>query len=452
MDIIWLVLDSVGMKHTPFIEDGPQTMPKLAALASERGHIFTQAYAPGPASPSSHAAILTGELPSRNGMSEASPFFDGETKTIAETLSNTHTSYMTTVNPFLFNGLDEPFDVSLDLAKQEYLVFESGDDPRQFVKESESNSIIQRTFEFVSQSETPVRSFINGVNYKIWNTLGNDFIPQNVDGGDGSYRYASAINEKVRTFLDSPGESFVLANYMDAHPPFDVEDETLDALNIEYSRSELPIGIRAGNTGEYKEDAMYALYHASIRELDNRLYSLVSELIGSETFVIVTADHGPRFGRRNYLTDERLHVPLLIFGPDVDVGVTDKTVSLRSLPRTTALAVNGDGHGFSGTDLLSVEEHNVAETEYIHRSDGNVGPVNPHGGKQNAQYDLKLYHGDAKLRLEDGTEVAAEGSEDDLSLLRERATELHQESFRVSTEKIEYEKETEGRLEDLGYL
>ena len=118
MDAVWLILDSLSFDETPFAADGPKTMPGLADLADERGVVFTSAYAPGPLSPSSHAAMFTGALPSTTGMHEAHPYFDGSCRTIAEALTPTHTSHLISMNMWLSQGLADGFDKYEDFSRQ----------------------------------------------------------------------------------------------------------------------------------------------------------------------------------------------------------------------------------------------------------------------------------------------------------------------------------------------
>jgi len=452
MDLVWLVLDSVGFTHTSFAPDGPATTPDISTLADEHGRVFTRAYAPGPASPSSHGSMLTGALPSQTGMTEAQPFFDGETLTVPEALSDTHTTYLTSVNPFLFNGLAAEFDSSDDLARRQYMIFTDAEDPRAFAQTANGDTTLERLVELIARSDRPFRSLVNAMSYKYWDRFHNEFIPDSVAGPDGAYKYAVAINEQISSELSAPSDSFILANYMDAHPPFDVSESVLSDIETEYDRSELPVGVRAEDTDEYDNQAMETLYRASIRELDSQVAPLVDELVDQGTFVVVTADHGPRFGRRNYLTEERLHVPLVLFGPGVESETIEHTVSLRSLARTTAMAATGSDLGFDGVDLRSVEKDQIAETEYIHHNSGDVGPVNPYGSSDEARYDLRLRFGEATLAVVDGAKTEARGSETVLEELRERAKMLRARSSKLSGDDVEYGRETEQRLEDLGYL
>lgn len=450
MDVVWLVLDSLGFNHSSLGPDGPPTTPQLARLTEEAGLCFTQAYAPGPSSPSSHASFFTGELPSEVGMTEAYPFFDGRVDTIADVLGDTHDTYLTTVNPFLFNGLDESFDRADHLAENDYLVFGSGDDPRAFAARRDTDSALELGIEFLRQTDTPVRSFVNGLSYKLWNSP-DEFIPEQVTGTSGGYRYANVINERIRSFCDTATDAFVVANYMDAHPPFDVPDEAIEALDLEYDKSELPTGISASQTDAYDPDALRALYWANVWELDRQVSDLVTDLLERNAFVVVTADHGPYFGGESYMREDRLRVPLVLFTPERAPDRCDHTVSLRSLPQTTAAVLGIDG-GFEGRDLRGTTTHNTALTEYIHRENEKAGPVDTHGGDAAIRYDVRSQRGSAVVTVENGVETVVSGTDEEVSPLRDRIADLRDAGTVTNDGDIEYNDAVEGRLEDLGYI
>lgn len=450
MDAVWLVIDSFGFGETSFAPDGPDTTPRLAALAAESGVTFTRAYAPGPASPSSHASFLTGRLPSEAGMHEACPQFDGAVPTVAEVLGDTHRTHLASVNPFLFTGLDAAFDVVDDLAAEEYLLFDSATDPRRFDRETDAAGL-ERYRSFLRHGGTPIRNLLNGLGFKLWQRRGNEFIPESVEGASGTYRYASALNDRVRSYLAGGDPAFVVANYMDVHPPLSASDEAIRRFAADVPAAALPTGVRAEDTDEYDPDAMLALYRAAAWDVDREVASLVEDLRDEGAFVIVTADHGPRFGRDDYLTEGRLHVPLVVFAPEEPARTVEHTVSLRSLPRTTVEAVLGESGGFDGPDLLSVDDDCTAVTEYLHRDDDAPGPVSI-GGAEGLYYDLRLRRGDGVLRIERGEETLAEGDPETLADLRAEATSLQARHGGGSDERVEFDRSTQKRLEDLGYL
>jgi len=460
MDIAWIVLDALSFEATPFAADGPDTMPKLEALAEEHGVVFTNAYAPGTASPSSHASMFTGELPSRTGMHEASPYYDGTLPTIGETLGQSHRSFMISYNPFIFNGLERGFDRTDDLRGAQYMLFDEATDPRRFIVEHHETPIPQRYIEFLRRDGKPIRSFLNGLNFKL-----KDFqtdLGQHAATEGASYQYTGEMNEKIRRFLDSEdGDAFVVANYMDIHPPLGASDDALDRFAPDTPREDLPIGqtsseiidrIDAPDTdGSVIEANAEALYHATIWDTDDALGPLVRELVESGTHVVVTADHGSRFTGVHTLDDRRIHVPLLVFAPDEPARTVEHTVNIRALAATTMAQVAPDDTTFSGYDLLSVTEDQLSITEFIHDSSPTGNSVSAFGDFDSIQYDLTGIKNGTRVDWIDGS--FRESSDSDAAREIESVIEdLTATGLDAATDRVEYDRETEERLEDLGYL
>ncbi|QCC51731.1 sulfatase-like hydrolase/transferase [Halapricum salinum] len=458
MDAVWIILDSLSFDATPFDDDGPETMPNIKSLATKHGTIYTEAYSPGPTSPSSHSSFFTGELPSRTGMHEATPYYDEEYPTIVQRLSDTHRTFMISSNPFIFNGLDKGVDMYDDFLQKQYLVFESATDPRD-VPKSSTDSKIDLLRKVVFEGGKPLRSFVNGLSLYYKNSKGQSLLPEDSPDDDEKYQYADTTNNRIKEFLSqSSGDSFVIANYMDIHAPLDASSESVKKFS-DKPRDELPVGVRGqdvhrevteGNT-ELGED-MYDLYKATITDTDRKIYPLVKELVEDDTFVVITADHGNWFRRSRDLERKRIHVPLIIFSPNHEGGrVVDHTVNLRSLPKTTMMALRGDDGGFSGADLLSIKEDQLSITEFIHNSKADGSPVTP-TGSMDARYDFALIRGDARVDHIDGEFVERSGKSADLHDLRETGEELVDQNYQTGNEGADVTTEAQDRLRELGYI
>lgn len=453
MDCVWLILDSLSFQATPFAADGPNTMPRLQAVAEELSTVFTEAYVPGPYSPSSHAAMLTGDLPSVVGMHEAHPYLTDEVETIAHALRQTHHTSLVSVNPFLFNGLEHAFDTTEDLTVQPYLLFESATDPGTFVERNKAGSRIDRYGRFVFEGGKPVRSLLNGVSYKLWNTFGTgEPLPAELGDSTRSYQYAPHINERIRSELARAEDTFLVANYMDVHPPFDVSDDARSRFLPEYDRAELPIGQNGRGFDDLESERyeqMYKLYLGSIYDLDRELTPLIEDLLTDDVAVFVTADHGVWFGT-DPLGDQRLHVPLLVFTPDDGPRTVEHTVNVRSIAATTVSLLEVDDSFAGGaTDLLSVSEDQQSITEYVHYGDDD-GPVNVQGNATNLFHDLALIEGNTKVVRSGGAWIRHCGQKAVARRLREAGEQLSVSDPEMAD--AEYDRATEQRLEDLGYL
>jgi arylsulfatase A-like enzyme len=461
MDVVWLIVDSLSFRATSFPPDGPDTTPQLQSLASDHGVVFTEAYAPGPLSPSSHAAMFTGELPSVAGMHEAHPYYDSDLPLVGERFQPTHRTSLLSLNMWLFQGLDRGFDEKRDFSRQ-YLLFRDATDPVNFFRKHDvQGSVPSRLWQFATADGKPVKSLLNYLNY--WRR-DEELVPDSW-GDAEQYQYVSVINEEIRDTLTGGDEDhFLLANYMDIHPPFDASDEALERFAPGRDRSELPIGVSPerhipNDEKSYDPEAMEALYRATVWDFDRKFTPLVRELVEDDTFVVVTSDHGI-WNRDTAYDENRLHVPLVIFGPDEPARTVDHTVSLRSIPHTLVEAAFGPDaeNEFSGRSLLSVDSDETAVTEVIHHPNevyektGRVDVTKSKDDDRPPQRDLVLVEGDARVECIDGEWTVTRGEEAVTDRLREVGEELLATDVEGGDGDIEYDDVTEQRLEDLGYM
>ena len=459
MNVVWLVLDSLSFQATSFAKDGPNTTPNLKSLADSKGVTFTEAYVPGPLSPSSHAAMFTGELPSVTGMYEAHPYFDGSVPTIADTLGRTHETHLLSLNMWLFQGLDSGFNSTKDFSRQ-YLLFRDATDPLNYFRKHEpKGSRLGRFLQFALADGKPLRSIANYANYKRRN---GSLVPERW-GDSENYQYAAQINKEIQSiFNTADNDAFVFANYMDIHPPFDASDEALERFAPVMSRDELPIGIPperhiTNDEKSYNPDAMDKLYHAVVWDFDRKLESTLRNLIDEETMVIVTSDHGIWNCDTAY-SENRLHVPLVIFAPDEQSRTVDHTVNLRSLPRTIMEFVSGESGGFNGQPLLDVTQDEISVTEIIHHPNevyektGRIDVTKRIHTDKKIQRDLILIKGDARVNYIDGRWHTVAGSESTLKSLRAHGEKILSQDVKLGEIDVEYDAVTKERLEDLGYM
>jgi hypothetical protein len=451
MDCVWLVFDSLSMAATPFGgDDGPDTLERMGDLVSEEGVLFTNAYAPGPFSPSSHASFMTGRLPSQVGMNEASPHFDGNHRTIADVYSTSKQSTLISVNPFLFNGLNKRFGTENKLMSEEYLIFEGGTNPRTFEAKNKSLSRAERYWKFLFQENAPFRSFVNGIAFKLWHRLDKTVIANGRSDSGGDYQQAEMINDRIESAVEQPGDSFVLANYMDVHPPFDATEESLGRFADDWDREEFPIGNSARDADTFDQRAMYDLYLSAVADLDKRVTPLIRSLVEDDVTVIVTSDHGPWFATEA-LSEGRLNVPLVIFDPEESARTVDHTVSLRALPHTTERLIHTGDSSFPGYDLLDVTTDRTVIAEHVHRDTSGRGPFTADDGTDTEiTHDIVVREGtDYVSRVNGHWESSA--TEEITVNLREQAETVLSDGV-TSDGAVTHGSEMKERLEDLGYI
>lgn len=460
MNVAWLVFDSVSFDATPFAPDGPNVMPKLKNLAEDEATIFTECYTPGQASPSSHSAFFTGRYPSETGMHELHPEYDGAYPTIADAVSKTHKSLLVSVNPFLSRGLDHGFNRFNDLTER-HMVFEEASDP---IDDSyQSGSRFGTYARFLLEGGKPLRSLVNGLAWKFGDAS---------DDGYTAVPVIEVINDEIRNFRDgTDSETLVVANYMEAHAPFDPPREAIEQVVGDQPPEELPVRKSGQVTREeylsdpeYDASDMYTLYLASIWDLDRRVTPLIEDLLADDTVVIVTADHGNWFRIDDSLEEDRIHVPLLIFTPETDGEYVDHTVNLRHIAATTTTLLrkeSSDVSSLPGTNLLDVDSDLTSVTEFIdHKKIGDLSghPVLPEGMDDESDgyyYYVSAIRGDSKINYSEGEESydVIRGGGAELERLRSDLEEHVDKDVNLgSASRIEFNNGTEDRLRQLGYL
>lgn len=456
MDVAWIIIDGLSFSATPFADEGPDSMPNLERLAGEYGVVFTDAYSPGPLSPSSHAAMLTGLLPSAVGMHEAHPYFESDAPTIATAMREEYQTHLVTGNEWLFQGLERDFDETYDFGRS-YLLFRDALDPSRYF-----HSNVSRTKDFFLDSledRTLLKSTVNALSYKFNSDYG--IMPK--EWGDSeNYQYAKAQTKEIQDRLNSAGDQFVLANYMDVHAPIEVSDQAMSQFGLD--EEFLPIGVsperhKVNAEKSYDPHQMGQLYNASIWDVDRKLAPLLEELIESNTLVLITSDHG-RTDTDTAYSDQRLHVPLVIFAPDEPARQVEYTVNVRSIPATVTNKTGVDGIEFEGKSLLSVESDRTSITEIIHHPNDVYRRTKrvditrlPDKSDNEIQHDVVLRRGDARAEYIAGELNVQNADQDQAEKFKAICREL-QEVELHGAEKggIDTDPVTERRLKDLGYI
>jgi arylsulfatase A-like enzyme len=284
------------------------TSPTLDALAA-RGVLFETALATAPWTLPSHASLLTGRYPSRNGVRRAGAKLPADVPTWAA-------------------WLQERGFATLGIVNSRWLETRSGLD--------------------------------RGFGHHHW-------VEENV-----RRREPSSIGEIASAWLSlGPPEPFFLFLHLyDLHSDYrslsryERMFETSAEGRMDGSTRQLR-AVREGQLRPQKGDRarLLELYAASVRQVDDVLARLVRTLedqgLMERTFLVLTSDHGEEFlehgsvlhGRTQF--DEVLRVPLILVGPGLPPGVrVREPVSLVDV-MPTALALLGQPApaGVDGVDL-----------------------------------------------------------------------------------------------------
>lgn len=189
------------------------------------------------------------------------------------------------------------------------------------------------------------------------------------DAPKGSKRNAAyAVDVARRWLAESTGEPlFLWVHLFDAHAPYASKDADPSKL---YSGD--PTRVPEGRKGWPAEpspwivqagiqDPAYveALYRGQVEYLDDTLHGLLSEPRVRSGWTAFTADHGESFGALDLwwnhigLYHPTVAVPLVLAGPGVPVGISDRPVGNVNLARTL-LDLTGVASGIPGQSLVEL--------------------------------------------------------------------------------------------------
>jgi arylsulfatase A-like enzyme len=308
-NIVLITLDTVRADHVSAYGYHRPTTPYFDRFA-QRGVLFEQAVAPSSWTLPSHASIFTGLLPHQHGAGPYDPL-DNRPRTLAEILSSV--GYETA--GFSSNS---GYGLSIWGLGRGFQLYE---DDRVLPSHNFTYTAAGRA---LSQSqylrfERPDLLYV---------------------------RSAQDLNEQIlRWYRHRSGRPFFLfINYMDAHDPYHVPPgfepkfgEMSAELLSQLAETNAPL------FSSKERESMVAGYDNGLAYLDAQVGYLLDVLDsaseGSNTYVILTSDHGESFGEHGtYLHGhalyyhELLHVPLAIAGPNIPSDVrVEHPVRLREL-------------------------------------------------------------------------------------------------------------------------
>jgi len=308
-NVILVSLDTLRADRLSCYGYERETSPFLDGFA-ESGTLFETTVAQSPWTLPSHATMLTGRFPHRNGVVSEARTLAPEVPTLATVLCD--------------QGM-----ITGAIVNSHWLSKEQG--------------------------------LMNGfLTYTSFKTL---------EGNKGK-----SITDRAIAWLDrySAKPFFLFVHYYDVHSSYEPEPAYRDLFTGKYggladgSTLQL-INVRGGALEYNAEDIAHVsdLYDAEIRQLDDqiaRLFAHISELgLDENTCVVITADHGEEFmehgnvlhGRTMY--GEVLDVPLIMRGPGIPTGKRVKEIAMLADIMPTVLGRLGLGGGKSGADLVSLD-------------------------------------------------------------------------------------------------
>lgn len=329
-NILLLILDSTRARNIGIHGYHRKTTPFLEQFAAS-ATTYMQARAPAGRSLPSHASIFSGYLPQEHRINGLDSKLIRDASIFGHLTDDGYETGLFTDNPYLTDlntGLSAGFDTIVNNRD----LFDEGESPSVFVEEKSLNHI-----EFISQalrSDAPAKSMLNGLSWMLkWR-----FPRLSSDRAVFSrgFTYANRF-EEWRNDIDGPWAACI--NLMDTHVPFRPDGEynlweTSDSKKA-YKRADMD---DVAESEQWKRALLENRYDGTIRQADAVVEQIVTTLdvVGelSDTYVVVTADHGEGFGEQNPIhgapsighgdaVDETLlHVPLIVKAPGQQEGNT----------------------------------------------------------------------------------------------------------------------------------
>jgi len=330
MNTALIVLDTVRKDYFDRYAD------TLNRMADET---FERAYVPSTWTSPSHASMATGKLPHQHGVD----LYRGDMShlkggTFIEELSNQTLCVSSNIN-LNIRGFTDFFDIYDDPLFQGIALVDSDLHITDFLKKYQGD---HKYIGFVLEAlkkRTLLRCMINGTHEKIYNITG-EMPPLKRRVDYGTKRTISTAQE-----LLPEQDFFLFMNLMEAHAPHrpvtSYDSSLLENVPNSWSSRNVDFVDINENPRKYEKylQRFKSVYSASIDYLDRVLPEFIEELVGNDTTVIVTSDHGENLGypAEGAIahsvakgSDSLAHVPLLVFNPPGTVN-TDGLVSLRDI-------------------------------------------------------------------------------------------------------------------------
>lgn len=399
-NLVLITVDCLRADHVGFMGYKRGTTPNMDRLASE-GIVFQKAIVAGTPTYHSFPAILAGRFPLALGR-DIVGLAPGE-PTLAGSLRRAGyaTAAFVAGNPYLSRlyGYDHGFDMFEDFLNgsasrpSATMHARSGDQDR---KGPDRGNLLRRLNLLIRDAMRRLpggEGLYNDLYFRYGLLVCSR--PYRRHGWETWRRYPSAetVTERALSWVQGNHRRpfFMWIHYMDVHRP---QLPTSDALDAVGRRDLTPMRafelynfwIRDDITAERRRRILrdcVALYDASIWAVDRQVGRLVDAMDAAEgadrTAVCITSDHGEPFLERGVhdhdpvlLTQEVIHVPLVIRTPGRDVGARSREVfSLVALPRTLlhVLAVpwsGMSGGGREGASESGISRDGVALTEAVY--------------------------------------------------------------------------------------
>lgn len=338
-NVLFVVMDTVRKDHSSVYDDERETTPGLETFAEEAA-VYDQAVAPAPWTLPSHASMFTGRYPGEHNATQENPYLEGH-PTLAQSLTD-HRSSCYSSNAWItpYTHLTDGFD-----SQDNFFEVMPGD---------LLSGPLARVWKTMNDNERLRQAADWLVN------LGNE-IHEFLASGEGADSKTPAVIDRTIEFIDDTDEPyFSFINLMDAHSPYHPPEEHkelfapgVDSTQVCQNSKEYNSGARDISEAEW--NSIRGLYDAEIHHVDAQLHRLFEWMRANDewddTLVIVCADHGELHGEHGLyghefaVYDPIVNVPLMVKHPDLEPGRRDEQVELVDLYHTVLDHADARGKG-----------------------------------------------------------------------------------------------------------
>jgi arylsulfatase A-like enzyme len=327
------------------------------------GRRFDNAWSPSHWTVPVHGSLFTGCYPSETGVHAQNVTLDCDRQVLAEQLSGAgYTTRAFSCNPYVSPvfGYDRGFDEftgSWRLRQFDPDLF----DWNTFISDTDGEGptrYLRAVYQCLRDDCRTLPSLRQGLKMK----LRESDLAGSIDD-DGA---AEALEYVRETEFGS--EEFLYLNLMEAHTPYDPPEE--------YETVDLTQGgglaeTISGDDSTVDAETVRQAYDDCVRYLSDIYEEMFAVLIDQFDYVITLSDHGELLGEHGGWTHgyglyrELTNVPLSIYGPDLEDGVTDDLVSLLDIHATVLETAAGEGESSPrGRSLLEGDRTRACLTEY----------------------------------------------------------------------------------------
>lgn len=287
---------------------GGASTPNIDWLAAN-GVTFKKAYSTAPCTVPSAVSMFTGKYSTSYG---AVPV-----KRVKNNKIWKHYFYVPNKERLLGESLKElGYDLKMSIENPNAL---KSNNLQDFINLLQRVELTEKTIEFIEE--------ITGITNTNWNK--DNHLSSRYDECYGMLHYLLQYNEHEHFFL--------VKWFTDPHSPYNPPAKFRRKISIDpskLSREETYYSSRAASTlkklSEHELFYLKALYRAEVESIDERVGYIIEMLryknLLGKTYIIFTSDHGEMFGEHNRLShggvfyEELVHIPLIIFGPNIQAG------------------------------------------------------------------------------------------------------------------------------------